>query len=182
MRLTTSTVTIATLLLVGSSSQTGAQTPGASAPPPCTAAEHRQFDFWIGEWEVTRPDGKPAGTNRITRILNGCVLLEEWSGAGGGAGKSFNLYDARQRRWHQTWVDASGSLLQLTGGLDDSGAMVMSNEQPAPAGTGTVRNRITWTPRSATEVRQHWESSADGGTTWTTVFDGVYRKVREPAP
>lgn len=181
MRLTTSKVAVVSLLL-GSSAWASAQTPGANAPPPCAAAEHRQFDFWIGDWQVTRPDGKPAGTSRITRILNGCVLLEEWSGAGGGTGKSFNLYDRRHKQWHQTWVDGSGSLLHLAGGVDATGAMVMSNEQPAPSGAGTVHNRITWTPRSATEVRQHWESSTDGGATWTTVFDGTYRKVREPAP
>jgi hypothetical protein len=26
-------------------------------------------------------------------------------------------------------------------------------------------------------IRQHWEQSADDGATWTTVFDGEYRRV-----
>jgi hypothetical protein len=26
------------------------------------------------------------------------------------------------------------------------------------------------------KVRQHWESSADDGKTWTTAFDGLYAK------
>jgi hypothetical protein len=25
-------------------------------------------------------------------------------------------------------------------------------------------------------VRQHWETSKDGGATWTTAFDGYYRR------
>jgi len=30
----------------------------AAAPPPdCSGAEYRQFDFWIGEFEVRSPDG-----------------------------------------------------------------------------------------------------------------------------
>ena len=29
--------------------------------PPCSAPEYHQFDFWLGDWEVTTPDGKPAG-------------------------------------------------------------------------------------------------------------------------
>ena len=40
-----------------------------TAPPPCSGPEHRQFDFWVGEWDVTQPDGTPAGTNRIEIIL-----------------------------------------------------------------------------------------------------------------
>ena len=28
-----------------------------AAPPACSSAEHRQFDFWVGDWQVHRPDG-----------------------------------------------------------------------------------------------------------------------------
>ena len=66
----------------------------ATASVPCSAPENRQFDFWLGEWDVTTPDGKLAGTNRITRILSGCALREEWSGAGGIRGTSLNVFDA----------------------------------------------------------------------------------------
>ena len=177
MRLTVRLITLSVLWLVVASTAAGAQSAGATRPPSCTASEHRQFDFWIGEWDVTTPGGQVAGKNRITRVLNGCVLLEEWTGAGGGAGKSFNLYDARHDRWQQTWVDGNGGILELHGGMTSDGAMVLTGDQPAPNGTGTVRNRITWTPRSATEVRQLWETSTNAGATWTTVFDGTYRKV-----
>jgi hypothetical protein len=176
MRLQVGSLIAALLCLAVTAGTAGAQTPGNS-PAPCVAPEHRQFDFWIGEWDVTTPAGAVAGKNRIARILNGCVLLEEWTGAGGGSGKSFNLYDARRERWQQTWVDGNGGILELHGGLTASGTMVLAGDQPARGG-GTVRNRITWTPRSATEVRQLWETSSDGGATWTTAFDGTYRKVQ----
>jgi hypothetical protein len=154
-----------------------AQSTATPQQPPCSSAEHRHFDFWIGEWDVAMPDGKPAGKNRITAILNGCVLLEEWTGAGGGSGKSFNLFVARQGQWHQTWVDGNGGILELDGGLNGSGEMVLSGDQALREG-GTALNRITWTPRSANEVRQHWEVSTDGGATWRTAFDGMYRRVK----
>ena len=63
----------------------------AQTPAPVLPPESRQFDFWIGEWDVTTPDGKPAGSSRIERIANGAGLLENWSGypaPAGGNGKS----------------------------------------------------------------------------------------------
>ena len=37
----------------------------AVPPRPCAGPLHRQFDFWIGTWDVTGPAGKFAGVNRI---------------------------------------------------------------------------------------------------------------------
>ena len=90
---------------------------GSPPRPPrrCAAPEFHQFDFWIGDWEVQNPDGSKAGSNRIEPILGGCALQENWSGAGGGSGKSYNMYDRRRKVWHQTWVDAQGNMLQLDG-------------------------------------------------------------------
>jgi hypothetical protein len=42
----------------------------------------RDFDFWIGDWDVFGPDGKQAGTNSITPLLDGGALAEHWHGAG----------------------------------------------------------------------------------------------------
>ena len=69
-------------------------TPAASSakPPPCEAPEHRQFDFWLGRWDVT-VSGQAAGTNEITLEEDGCVLHEHWVGSKGGTGQSFNWYD-----------------------------------------------------------------------------------------
>jgi hypothetical protein len=152
-----------------------AQQPPAARPPACTSSEHRQFDFWIGDWDVTLPNGKHAGTNTIRPILGGCVLQENWTGAGGLTGTSYNIYDRNSRRWHQTWVDDQGSLLELNGGFAD-GRMVLSGEQEAEDSMGVSIQRITWTPTGSDQVRQLWESSTDGGKTWTVQFDGRYRR------
>ena len=37
----------------------------APPPPPCATPAHGEFDFWLGDWDVTLADGKPAGTNHI---------------------------------------------------------------------------------------------------------------------
>lgn len=144
------------------------------AAAPCNAAEHRQFDFWLGAWEVSNPDGDVVGTNTITAVSGGCGLHEQWEGARGGVGQSLNAYDRRTGSWHQTWVGGQGLVLQLDGGLRE-GAMVLEGE--LINGESVVLQRITWTPNSDGSVRQHWETSGDGGSSWTTAFDGTYRKI-----
>ncbi len=141
------------------------------APKPCSSPEYRQFDFWLGDWDVTEA-GKPAGTNRITAILGGCAIREEWKGVSGLAGTSLNMWDSAKRRWTQTWVDDKGNVLLLTGGRQGP-KMVLEGEKPQ--GQGTVRNRITWSPLEGGHVRQLWETSTDGGKTWEKAFDGDYR-------
>lgn len=153
--------------------------PAASAsaprPAPCSAAAHRQFDFWIGHWEVFGPAGRKAGENRIAPILGGCVLQEDWSGTGNLNGRSLNLYDRDSGRWHQSWVDSSGGRLELSGGLDERGRMVMSQRAPDPKRPGAaLLQRITWSRNDDGSVRQLWESSGDDGASWSTIFDGRY--------
>jgi len=143
---------------------------------PCDDARHRQFDFWIGDWEVRTPDGALAGTNRIARIQGGCGLQENWEGRSGMTGTSLNVYDAARDLWHQTWVDSHGSLLLLEGRLTDGRMILRGGAQPARE--GTVTDRITWESTGGGIVRQLWEQSTDGGRTWTVAFDGRYTRRR----
>lgn len=174
-------VIIYTFVLL-TASLAAAQAP-APSPRPCTAPIHREFDFWVGRWDVVNPGGKFAGVNRITRIDGGCALHESWSSAlGGYSGQSLNSV-ALDGKWHQTWVDSSGLRLELAGGLVGA-SMVLEGETPSrdPKAAPT-KNRITWTPENPNLVRQHWETSTDVGKTWTTAFDGRYHRVAEgPAP
>lgn len=152
-----------------------AQDSGGTPPPrECTAPEHRQFDFWIGDWDVSTPDGAVAGRNRIEPILGGCALKESWTGVKGGSGTSYNAWDRQRSRWHQTWLDNRGLVLRLEGGYAD-GRMVLGGETLDSAGR-VVLNRITWQETGPGAVRQLWQTSADGGKTWGVVFDGRYRK------
>ena len=171
-------VFVALLLLAASS---GAQTTPAATPtpPPAPAPlppESRQFDFWIGEWDVTTPDGRPAGASRIESVSNGAALLENWTGypaPTGRSGKSLNAYNQGRKQWQQYWVGSGGGVLELAGGLVD-GSMVLSGEHDV-RGKRLVE-KITWTPNADGSVRQHWQQSADGGESWTDAFDGLYRK------
>lgn len=142
---------------------------------PCSAPEYGQFDFWVGDWVVLTPEGKRAGVNTIEKVLDGCVLEESWTGAGGMRGQSFNIYTPATETWHQTWVDSNGMLLRLEGGLRD-GVMVLSGTTPGKDGTPEVRHEISWQRLSDGRVRQHWRTSPDGGVTWSDAFVGLYSK------
>jgi hypothetical protein len=143
---------------------------------PCDAPQNGQFDFWLGNWEV-HAGGEIVGYNTITKIQDGCTVVEDYRAAAGGyAGRSFNWWDPAASRWHQVWVDSGGTRLQLTGGLHD-GSMVLTGDRLRDG--ELVSDRITWTPHADGTVRQHWEISADGGLTWGTLFDGLYTR-REP--
>jgi len=174
---------MATMLFVAATStgavaqDTAAPVAVAPKPPSCSASANRQFDFWLGEWDVRDPSGKLLGQNRITRLHKGCVLFENYR-AGEFSGSSLNVYDADRARWHQTWVDSSGGLLVIEGGLVD-GRMVLAGETVDPEKPGgKVENRITWQPLADGRVRQLWETSTDKGRTWTTAFDGYYAKQK----
>ena len=146
----------------------------AATPAPCSSDKHRQFDFWVGQWDVTQ-NGKPAGHNHIKLVHGDCALNENWVSAGGNfTGASFNIYDQAHDKWHQTWVDTTGTLLELDGGLVD-GKMVLAGQRPGADGTMTT-NRITFTPNDDGSVLQTWDVSNDGET-WNTIFNGLYVRV-----
>lgn len=146
-----------------------------AAPPaaPCASAEHRQFDFWVGEWRVLRPDGELAGNNRITLEYGGCVVHEHYTTSRGYSGESLNIYDAARKVWHQSWVDSNGLLLTLEGRWNGE-SMILEGLAPNAKGVMT-RQRVTWTPNPDGSVRQLWEAADEKGA-WTVAFDGKYTK------
>ena len=51
-----------------------------NARAACDASEARQFDFWLGDWEVVGAPESPAtgqlqGHNSITRVADGCARM-----------------------------------------------------------------------------------------------------------
>lgn len=135
------------------------------------SAPDRGFDFWVGEWDVHRSDtGELVGHNVITRLFDGRVLAESYTTVDGGfSGTSLNGFDGERSRWHQCWMDNTGLVLDLYGGMVDA-EMVMFGEVRSGQS-----ERITWTPLAGGCVRQHWQQSTDQGESWVTVFDGTYR-------
>lgn len=112
----------------------------------CAGPAYRQFDFFVGDWDTydVGAPARPAARNRVSRILDGCVIHEIYRQNDGLMGESFSLYDAAHRRWHQTWVTNRGSLLLLDGGLEGD-RMALTATEPDPRG-GTTLLRGVWQP------------------------------------
>jgi hypothetical protein len=143
---------------------------------PCNTQHYRDFDFWLGQWDVT-PAGLPAATAKssITSVQGGCAVLEEYQTQSGFSGMSINFYDSTTEMWHQSWMGNGGGAVHLQGNLTD-GAMVLSDADLMVSEKSGTINRVTWSLLDDGRVRQHWEISSDKGGTWTTSFDGYYKR------
>ncbi len=141
-------------------------------------AEHRQFDFWLGEWLVTDETGeKVYGNNSITRGADGCLLMEDYSSVDGFTGGSLNYYDPSSGQWHQQWVDNGSSIIRLAGGIDGSAMRLDGSIYYFGAGKSAAFRGI-WTPLEDGRVRQFFEQENEAGE-WVTWFDGYYRRRPE---
>jgi hypothetical protein len=154
---------------------------GAVEPQKSSCAEtpYRQFDFWAGDWDAYDSDNptKVVARVRVERILEGCVLLENYEGANGSIGRSFSIYDASRNVWHQTWVTNHGQLLLIEGRFQ-LGEMVLRGSDPSAGPQSQVRG--TWMPMDGgAGVREVGVTSSDGGKTWKPWFDLLFRPHKQ---
>jgi len=149
-----------------------------NAEPCAYRPESRQFDFWIGEWDVTSNlnAGASAGRSRVERIIGQCVIFENWTGRL-GSGKSFNAWNPDLGCWQQNWMDDSGNVTNYTDGRLVDGAMRFLAEKKDAAGNWR-KHRLTFFPLGPDRVRQLGEHSEDGGATWKVDYDLDYRRVK----
>lgn len=151
----------------------------ASAPSAvhaaCTAPGHRQFDFWVGAWDVSIT-GKPqvVAHSLIESLYGGCAVRENWSPLKGAGGGSLSSFDAAKGVWRQAWVDSDGSWAQFEGGWDGA-AMVLTGPWPEPGATDRLV-RMRYARLADGAVRQIGEQSLDSGKTWEASFDFTYRR------
>ncbi len=153
----------------------------AQAPPTygCDTPESKLLDFWLGDWELSYVEGGAPvrSRNRVSKILGGCVILEEFSGAPGTPldGKSFSTYDRATRQWKQTWVDNTASYLDFTGSARD-GSMFFAREAQGPG--GKFLQRMVFRDIQPDRFKWLWQRSDDAGRTWSTQWDIDYRRVK----
>jgi putative intracellular protease/amidase len=139
---------------------------------PCSEAERRQFDFWIGDWDVSW-DKNGKGTNVIKSTLDGCVIVENFDGNPGMRlrGMSVSTYNAKLSKWQQTWVDNEGSYMDFTGEFKD-GKMIL--QRKAVINRKEAIQRMVWYNITKDKLDWNWERSEDDGKTWNVLWKIAY--------
>lgn len=147
--------------------------PISSALPP----EARQFDFWVGEWDVNLRIRDDDGSWRnqvqsvvhVYPILSGKAVLELWSDrrAEGIKGYSLRYFDTARDEWvlWLNWpgMDRSGS--SSLSGTFRHGRGEFFSTSPGADGTETL-SRYTFSDITPTSLRWDDAFSSDGGATW----------------
>ena len=148
---------------------------------PCSTPEAAQFDFWVGDWDLSwqgPQGGTPAGQtgkarNRVYRDMSGCVIYENFSTVDSSfLGSSWSVYQPQQAQWRQTWVDNSGSYLLFKGGYAD-GRMVLKSDPVENNGKVFV-SRMVFKNISKNSLDWDWQRSDDGGATWKDLWNIHY--------
>ena len=145
------------------------------AQKPCSSPEASQFDFWIGNWELTWNDTSK-GSNTITKIMDGCALHENFfDPVLNYKGESWSVYSPSRKMWQQTWVDNSGAYIALTGKFEN-GEMILSTEPRKLQDGKELISRMVFSNITSKAFDWRWEASTDNGTTWKANWVIHYRR------
>ncbi len=143
-------------------------------PAPCQSPEAHQFDFWLGQWNVSWGEqGK--GTNTIRKDLGDCVIIESFDGrpATPLVGMSVATFDARAGQWKQSWVDNQGGYLDFAGSWQTD--RMILQRHASREGVDFLQ-RMVWYDISQDTLQWQWERSDDNGETWSVLWHIHYQR------
>lgn len=138
----------------------------------------QRLDFWLGEWRVVDSSGQLQGVNRIEKVLEGCAIMEHWTGAGGNEGKSWFYYNYFTGEWTQIWITQNASQpgqikeKKLVDSFEGDGVRFQGRAYVGE--NRSVLDRTTLTPLDDGRVHQVIEWSPDEGKSWHQGFDAYY--------
>lgn len=143
----------------------------------CCTEQHKEFDFWLGSWNLVKPDGTIAGTNKIVKQQGNCIIRENFKSAKSQyTGTSINFYNTKSKQWEQIWTDNSGKILHLKGNRTGNKMILRSDDEEDRNGN-QFYFQVTWTLNKAGSVRQYYEKVDNNGN-HSVVFDGLYKKIK----
>ncbi len=151
----------------------------------------RQFDFWIGEWQVNNrflgPDGEwyDRGTARATivPILDGRALVERWSGTTNGnktIGFSLRSWHPDEGRWAilLNWPGGGRpSFGTMKGSFRHGRGEFFSGEYTDAQGRPT-QQRFTFSDARLESCRWDSATTHDGGKSWRTTWIMEFTRKR----
>lgn len=140
------------------------------------------LDFWIGNWEVSWPegDGQGSGINKVEKILDNTTVLENFEvlvgQSKGMKGKSLSAYSAVDNCWKQSWVDNQNTFLNFTAEIVDGNPSFSTDivQLGLP-----VTQRMVFKDITDDGFIWDWESSSDEGVSWTSYWTITYKRIEE---
>lgn len=148
----------------------------------CSSMRYRDFDFWLGDWNVVNAAGVVTGaTNRIVKDLDGCALLENWTAPNGTRGRSLNAYNRSDGQWHQMWVAPNAFSPLRIAGVKKDGVLEMAGVRISPAGFSVV-DTIRWRAISDDIVNQAGTKDIPGFSHTAFSIDYHRTDTFEPVP
>lgn len=141
----------------------------------CCTAEHRQFDFWVGKWEVFNKQGVKVGENNIHFIQDSCGIQENWTSPA-QTGTSYNYYNPTDKTWNQMYLDNLGTILELKGKFVDGTMTLESKPIKSTKANFYYRNRIRWKVEKDSTISQIWDILTDKDSVIYVAFDGIYKR------
>jgi hypothetical protein len=137
------------------------------APPP-------DLDFLLGTWDVTWAGG--AGTNVITKEMNGQLIHERFSDPGSNYhGESWTMWDPQHKLWRQTWVDDQGNYMTFEGARNAEGLLLTTHLNDKKTGQRFLYHMV-FTEIAADSFRWIWKRSPDEGATWEVKWEIRYAR------
>jgi hypothetical protein len=165
--------------------------PAATAQGACDGEHYREFDFWIGEWDLTnlrlQEDGSwtDAGnaTNRVFPVAGGCGIVELWDGYLGDnhiRGFSVRTYNSETEKWHLllNWPQKNAAGFGTLEGVFQHGRGDFYTSFTSQDGQAGL-TRYSFADISHNTFRWNDGTSLDGGQTWRTAWIMEFRR-RDP--
>lgn len=151
-----------------------------SQEPAITSSD--QLDFWVGEWEVTWDEGEGKmgyGVNRITKVLDGKVIQENFEITEGQSkgykGTSISSYHTAAKKWFQCYADNNGTFYHFVGNLNGDRKTFKTDVFTTKDGKDFTQ-RMVFHHITQDAMIWDWESSNDGGKTWTLNWKINYKR------
>jgi len=141
------------------------------------------FDFWVGEWEVSWEEAEGAtggGVNIIEKTLDGTVIQENFritEGQNKGfKGTSISVYHRQMGTWRQAWADNQGGYFDFKGRAEGDKRIFQTAVRELDDGRQFTQ-RMVFYDISEDSLTWDWESSEDGGETWSLNWRIHYRRA-----
>ncbi len=166
----------------------GITTTQASAQAACQEGHYREFDFWIGEWDLDnlrlQEDGSwlntGSATNRVFPVAGGCGVVELWDGYLGNShirGFSVRSYDPAKEKWVLVlnWPQQNRAGFGTLEGVFTHGRGDFIQEGQTSDGR-TQTTRYSFADIGPDSFRWNDGTSFDGGQTWRTAWIMEFKK------